>query len=488
MYKPSLADLKSIAAQYPVLPVTREILADIKTPIAMLKTLKSISSCCFLLESVEGGEKWSRYSFLGFDPLTEITCKNNIVTINNGVSVQFNTDNPQQYLRQILKEYQSPRLEGLPPFTGGLVGYFAYDYAKYAEPTLVLDNPDDTNFNDFDLMLFDKVIAFDHLKQKIIITVNIKTDNLEVNYNKAKLDLDYLVELISKPTCYTEQSGKLTSEFVSEFSEEEYAEAVAKAKYHINEGDIFQVVLSNRRMAEFHGSLLNTYRVLRTTNPSPYMFYFSGHDVELTGASPETLVKLQAGKLMTYPIAGTKPRGKTVEEDQALATELLNDPKELAEHDMLVDLGRNDLGRISEFGSVKLESYHEIERFSHVMHLTSTVSSQIRSDKDALDAIEAMLPAGTLSGAPKIRAMQIINELERSARGIYGGAVGYIDFTGNMDVCIAIRMAVKKADKVYVRAGGGIVKDSNPQSEYQETVNKAQAMIEAIIRSQEVDC
>jgi anthranilate synthase component 1 len=261
---------------------------------------------------------------------------------------------------------------------------------------------------------------------------------------------------------------------------------VRRAQHHIHEGDIFQIVLSNRLEAEYAGSLLNTYRVLRTTNPSPYMFYFSGTDVEVAGASPETLVKLEDGVLHTFPLAGTRPRGKTLQEDAALEAELLADPKELAEHNMLVDLGRNDLGKISRFGSVEVEKYHCIERFSHVMHIGSTVRGVLRPDKDALDAIDAILPAGTLSGAPKLRACQLINDLENNKRGIYGGAIGYLDFTGNLDTCIAIRIAYKKNGRVFVRSGAGIVADSVPEKEYEECINKAAAVVRALQQAEEV--
>lgn len=486
MYKPTLEELESYKEAYSIIPVSREIFADIKTPIAVLKTLKEISNCCYLLESVEGGEKWGRYSFLGFDPIVEVKCKNGCLQIKNGTTLQFETNDPNMYIRNILNEYKSPRFDFLPPFTGGLVGYFAYDYIKYSEPTLTFDNVDDTQFNDVDLMLFDKVIAFDHLKQKIILIVNIKTDHLETNYNKALIELDHLVELIKRPTPHQNAPSKLLSPFTATLDEQQYAAMVEKTKHYITEGDIFQAVPSNRQEAEFSGSLLNTYRILRTTNPSPYMFYFHGHDVEITGASPETLIKLQNGELSTYPIAGTKPRGKTAAEDRQLAEELIGDAKELAEHNMLVDLGRNDLGKISDFGTVAVKDYLSIQKYSHVMHIASTVTGKIRPQFDALDAITATLPAGTLSGAPKIRAVEIINELEGNLRGIYGGAIGYIDFTGNMDTCIAIRMAVKKGNKVYVRSGGGVVADSQPRAEYQETINKAQAVIDAVERSQEV--
>lgn len=486
MAKPSLEEIKKIAEGYAAVPVSKEILADIKTPIAVLKTLKSVSSCCFLLESVEGSEKWGRYSFLGYDPLAEITCKNHELTIKNGTTVTIKTDDPNSYIRNILKEYESPRLPSLPPFTGGLVGYFAYDYIKYSEPKLKLEGPDIEKFNDMDLMLFDKVIAFDHLRQKIILIVNIKTDDLETNYNKALMDLDHLAELVRLDAPRDPSPSKLCSPFQETLGEAQYMAMVERAKLYIKEGDIFQVVPSNRREAEFSGSLLSTYRMLRTMNPSPYMFYLSGRDVEITGASPETLVKLQDGTLSTYPIAGTKPRGKTEEEDKALEEELLSDEKELSEHDMLVDLGRNDLGKVSEFGSVKVKDYRVIERFSHVMHIASTVTGTLKKGKDALDAITATLPAGTLSGAPKIRAVEIIHALEGNLRGIYGGAIGYLDFTGNMDVCIAIRMAVKKGNKVYIRSGGGVVEGSDPRGEYRESCNKAQAMIDAVTRAEEV--
>lgn len=279
----------------------------------------------------------------------------------------------------------------------------------------------------------------------------------------------------------------MTSELTPLFSRERYYGMVEEAKHHIIEGDIFQIVLSNRLEANFEGSLFNTYRILRTLNPSPYMFYFSGSDMEAAGASPETLVRLRDGVLHTFPLAGTRPRGKTPEEDKRLEEELLSDPKELAEHNMLVDLGRNDLGKISRFGTVEVEKYHEILRFSHVMHIGSTVRGQIREGTDQLDAVEAVLPAGTLSGAPKIRACQLINDIERDKRGIYGGAVGYIDFTGNLDLCIAIRIAYKKNGKVFIRSGGGIVADSVPENEYQERMNKAEAVVRALKMAQELE-
>lgn len=342
-------------------------------------------------------------------------------------------------------------------------------------------------FKDVDLMLFDKVIAFDNFRQKIILIVNMSLEDPETGYNKAVLELEQMARLLRCGEMKQEPPGKLTGEVTALFDRDTYCRMVERGKHYIREGDIFQIVLSNRLSAPFEGSLLNTYRVLRTINPSPYMFYFSGTDVEVAGASPETLVKLEDGVLHTFPLAGTRPRGKTVEEDRALEAELLADEKELAEHNMLVDLGRNDLGKISRFGTVQVEQLHSIERFSHVMHIGSTVRGEIREDKDALDAIEAVLPAGTLSGAPKIRACQLIGELENNKRGIYGGAIGYIDFTGNMDTCIAIRIAYKKNGRVFVRSGAGIVADSVPEKEYQECINKAQAVMSALALAEEAD-
>ena len=311
--------------------------------------------------------------------------------------------------------------------------------------------------------------------------------DVEVGYNKAVMELKQLAELLRNGEKKNEPGGRLTGEVTPLFDKEQFCNMVEKAKHHIREGDIFQIVLSNRLSAPFEGSLFNTYRVLRTINPSPYMFYFSGTDVEVAGASPETLVKLENGVLHTFPLAGTRPRGKTAEEDKALEKELLADEKELSEHNMLVDLGRNDLGKISRFGTVQVEKLHSVERFSHVMHIGSTVRGEIDEKHDAFDAIEAVLPAGTLSGAPKIRACQLIGELENNKRGIYGGAIGYIDFTGNMDTCIAIRIAYKKNGKVFVRSGAGIVADSVPEKEFEECINKAKASLKALELAQEVE-
>lgn len=483
---PTLEEVMELAAggRYQVAPVSLEILSDFTTPIEAMKILKNVSTHCYMLESAMANDRWGRYTFLGFDPKLEITCMNGEMKAG---SLTFHTDDPSGQIRQILSEYKSPRFDFLPPFTGGLVGYFSYDYLGYGEPAVRCETKDTEAFKDVDLMLFDKVIAFDHLCQKIILIVNMSLKEPETGYNKAILELRQLSDLLHSGEKKKEPAGTLIGEVTPLFEKEEFCGMVEKAKHYIHEGDIFQIVLSNRLSAPFEGSLFNTYRVLRTINPSPYMFYFSGTDVEAAGASPETLVKLENGVLHTFPLAGTRPRGKTEEEDRRLEEELLTDEKELAEHNMLVDLGRNDLGKISRFGTVKVEKLHSIERFSHVMHIGSTVRGEIREGFDALDAIEAVLPAGTLSGAPKIRACQLIGELENNKRGIYGGAVGYIDFAGNMDTCIAIRLAYKKNGRVFVRSGAGIVADSVPEKEYEECLNKAKSSLRALELAQEAE-
>ena len=545
MFYPNIGEVKEIAKDksYKRIPISYEIFSDTKTSIEVLRRLRILSNHCYMLESVEDSKNWGRYSFLGFNPILEITCQDGDLVIKGKSSFSdceiedekdrcfsVKTDNPGEYIRQIVEENKSPKLEKIPPFSGGLVGYFSYDYIKYSEKSLNLDAQNQDAFKDVDLMLFDKVIAFDNYKQKIVVIVNMEVnddlgnsstcENLEKEYEKACNDIKNIVKVIkadnivdllndefrdqltNKKTirsldemkelktleeldnCRKEITKhlpiKLKSDFRYLFSEEEYCDMVLKAKNYIKEGDIFQVVLSNRIEADIEGSLFDVYRVLRTTNPSPYMFYFSSDDIEIAGASPETLVKLVNNHVYTFPLAGTRPRGKTDEEDLLLEEELLADEKELAEHNMLVDLGRNDIGKISEIGSVKVNRYMDIVRFSHVMHIGSTVEANLRDDCDYLSAIDSILPAGTLSGAPKIRACEIINELEDNKRGIYGGAIGYIDLTGNLDTCIAIRIAFARDNKVFIRSGAGIVADSVPESEFVESINKAQAVMDAL--------
>lgn len=482
---PTLVQAKAFAGEgYRRIPVSREMYADRFTPIEVMRTLRQVSDHCYLLESAEDARQWGRYSFLGFNPTAEITCKGGRLCIKAETTTTQQVSHPGDAIRRILEENSSPKISGLPPFTGGLVGYFSYAYIAYAEPSLAPAHADST-FEDVDLMLFDQVIAFDHLRQKIILITGVRAEDVDTEYAKAEERLNLLADLIRTGEKAQPQPPRLKTPLTPLFDRVQYGEMVRRAQHYIREGDIFQVVLSNPIEAKMSGSLFDVYRVLRTSNPSPYMFYFSSNDIEIAGASPETLAKLQDGKLFTFPLAGTRPRGASRDEDDALAADLLSDEKELAEHNMLVDLGRNDLGRISKIGTVEVEKYLHIERFSHVMHIGSTVTGQIREDKDALDAVDAILPAGTLSGAPKLRACEIIEELEGNERGIYGGAIGYLDFTGNLDTCIAIRLAYRKDGKVCVRSGAGIVADSVPDSEYTECLNKARAVIRAIETAQE---
>lgn len=482
MLIPTYEQAKQYEKDYTYVPVCKDILADDVTPILMLRKLAALDEQYFLLESVEGGNL-GRYSFLGYHPKLSVSCKNGVVKVKENGMVRIIPGKPKEALQSLLAQYRSPQIEGLPTFTGGLVGYFSYEMIQYAEPKLHIKQSD---VNDFELMMFDKLLAFDQVMHKLCIIVNARTADGEAGYNRAVEEIDAFIETlrITEPIPY-EQPPK-APEFTCNLSKEEYCSMVEKTKHYIKEGDIFQGVISRRFEAEYDGSLLNAYRVLRTTNPSPYMYYMQIKDMQIAGTSPETMVKLTNGKLMTFPVAGTRQRGKSIEEDQVLEKELLADEKECAEHNMLVDLARNDLGRISEYGSVKIADYMAIHRFSKVMHIASTVVGDLAKGKTCGDTIEALLPAGTLSGAPKFRACEIIDELEPVARGVYGGAIGYMDFSGNLDVCIAIRTAVKKGKKVYVQAGAGIVADSIPENEYQECANKAGAVIEAIRLTEEV--
>jgi len=476
MYKPTLSLAKTVNKKYNTIPLSTEMFADEITPVMLLKKLKKVSGNCFILESAED----SRYTFLGYAPKMEISCLDGMTKIRKGESFEIRSETPDIIIGKILNEYKSVKFDYLPPFTGGLMGYFAYDYAKYSEPELRFNTPDDEKFNDVDLMLFDKIFAFDNVLKKIFLIVNISTENLDKEYAEGIKQLEIMKDLILNGEPDKTAPAQLKSDFKELFSKDEFCALVKRAKGFIESGEVSQVVLSNRLEADFEGSILDAYRVLRVVNPSPYMFYFSGSTMEIAGASPETLVKLRDGKLYTFPIAGTRPRGSDENEDLYLEEELLNDKKELSEHKMLVDLGREDLAKISKPGSVKIEKYMRILRFSHVMHICSEISGEVLENVNGLDAINAVLPAGTLSGAPKTRAMQIINELENNKRGIYGGAIGYLDFTGNMDTCIAIRIAYKKGGKVYIRSGAGIVAQSNPESEYNECVSKAQAVKDAL--------
>ncbi len=502
---PEYEQLKQYEKDYNLIPISREIYADVITPITLLRKLSQVDDHFYLLESVEGGKQWGRYSFLGFAPLLQLTCRGRKVTVKSGaietvIDGEENTiadDGNAAYsggaiaafhglnvLRDYLKKYRAPQIEGMPPFTGGFVGYFSYEMIGHAEPKLKLKQ---SEFPEYDLMMFDKVIAYDHLKQKIIVIANYAAKDGEKGYHAAELELGKMVQLVLQEGSLSQEKVPDAPVFTCNLSKEEYCAMVEKTKHYIFEGDIFQGVVSRKFTARYDGSLMNAYRVLRTTNPSPYMYFIQSGDLQIAGTSPETMVKLNAGKLTTFPVAGTRPRGATKTEDEALEAELMADEKELAEHNMLVDLARNDIGKIAEYGSVAVEEYMQIHRFSKVMHIASVVTGELQKDKDGCDTIAALLPAGTLSGAPKFRACEIINELEPEARGVYGGAIGYLDFSGNLDVCIAIRTAVKLGNQVSVQAGAGIVADSVPENEYQECANKAGAVMEAIIRASEVN-
>ncbi len=464
--KPLLTECLELQKNFTTIPVSAEMYADSTTPILLLNTLRASSLNVFLLESVEGSKKWGRYSFLGFDPVKTLAFKNT-------------TDNPLAVIRESLKKYKSPTFSYLPPFTGGFVGYFGYDSVKYFEKAIHLTAEDTLHFDDLKLMLFDKIICFDHFTQKITVMLHIATDDLERHYEEAEQQIKRIQHLI-KNTMPLNSENPVTGTFQSTVTKEQFEQNVLKIKEHIYNGDIFQAVLSQRFHTKLKGDLLNVYRVLRTTNPSPYMYYLKFEDLEIAGTSPETLVKVADGTIYTCPIAGTKKRGKTSEEDEQLIKELLSDEKELAEHNMLVDLARNDVGKISKFGTVKVPEYMVANKFSHVIHITSLVTGILDEQCDTLSVLESIFPAGTLSGAPKIKAIHLIDELEKTSRGIYGGAIGYIDFSGNLDMCIAIRTIVKNKEDAYIGVGAGIVHDSVPENEYAETINKANAMFQAL--------
>ena len=482
--KPNAETISRLASEYDIIPISKEIYGDVITPISLLRKITRKHKRFFLLESIEGGEKWGRYSFLGFQPILRISYKNGVVTTEkDGVKTE-KREAPFTALRALMEKYKAPRLAELPPFAGGMVGYFGYSMVGYAEPTLRLTQ---SETEDFDFMLFDKVIAYDHLKQKILIIVNMKTDNVLENYGNAVSEIETLAAFITEQVAAEKTYTKSIPHFTSNFTKEEFCEAVEKTKNYIYDGDIFQAVISRQFQSPYQDSLFHAYRVLRTTNPSPYMVFLQCDESQIISTSPETLVKLQNCKLSTFPIAGSRPRGATEEEDTALERELMADEKELSEHNMLVDLARNDIGKIAKPLTVSVSDYMKVAKYSKIMHICSEVNGELREDLDALDAISALLPAGTLSGAPKVRACEIIEEIEPCPRGIYGGALGYMDFTGNLDTCIAIRMAVKRNNMVTIQAGAGIVADSVGESEFLESENKAKAVMNAILSAMEVD-
>ena len=474
-----------------IIPVYRKVLADLITPVSAYLKIRNSSDYSFLLESVEGEERFARYSFLGQGPSELLTLNNNKVTHSLSGVVYEETGNGIDQLREILSKYDPVNLPELPPFTGGAVGYISYDAVRYffklngsSRQDSQTDQPPELHF-----ALYRTIMAFDHFKHQAILISNVFLDSNEIKnmnesvlkekYESAVKNIDSLAAIIDKPIEHKPASLKY-GYYKESFDKKSYLEAVVKAKNHIVEGDAFQIVLSRREEISNHPEPFEIYRALRTINPSPYLFYLEMDGQTITGSSPEMLVKVENRKVQVRPIAGTRPRGSTRAEDEAFETELRKDEKERAEHAMLVDLGRNDLGKVSKYGTVKVSELMVVEKYSHVMHLVSRVTGELRDDKDSLDALTATFPAGTVTGAPKKRAMEIIDELEPVNRGIYAGAVGYLDYKGNLDTCIAIRTITFKDGKARIQAGAGIVYDSIPENEYDECGNKAKVLKEAI--------
>jgi anthranilate synthase component 1 len=484
MIQPSFQEIKKIADRGSVVPVCKDILGDLLTPAAAFLRVAHGRRRVFLLESVEGGERLARYSFIGWDPFIVIRGKGNSVWSEHQGEIFREETQGLSKLRQISAKYTLAPIRELPPFVGGGVGYFAYDLVRQFErlPSL---GEDDLGIDDYQVMYFSTILAFDHLRHRIQIITNIFNDHgirgLEARYQDALLRIEQIERRLKVPISLPSPTSRdAIPEPVSNLSESKYYANVRTAKDHIQAGDIFQVVLSQRFAMKISCDPFNIYRALRFINPSPYMFFLRMDNLHLVGASPEMLVKVRDGRVEYGPIAGTRPRGATPEEDVRLSQELMADEKERAEHVMLVDLGRNDLGRVCKYGTVKVTDLMRIERYSHVMHLVSSVEGELRDDLNCFHALEACLPAGTVSGAPKVRAMEIIEELEPHRRGVYGGAVGYVDFSGNLDTCIALRTLVIKDGMAYKQAGGGIVADSEEKREREESMNKAHALIRAV--------
>jgi anthranilate synthase component 1 len=473
------------AKGYNRIPITRAVVADLDTPLSAYLKLAA-RPFSFLLESVHGGEKWGRYSIIGLPANTVLRVSGPELTVTSGnlITETTQTTDPLSWINKFLSRYHVPQLPDLPPFTGGLVGYFGYDTVRYIEPRLNAVSLEDTlGTPDILLMVCDEILVFDNLKGKLylIVHANPEQPNALTNAEQRLEELEVrLRENIPPQPDKSSQQTVTESDFATNFSKPDYMNAVQRAKEYIVEGDIMQVVLSQRLSIAYSAPPLNIYRALRCLNPSPYLYYLDLKDFYIVGSSPEILVQKRDSIATVRPIAGTRPRGRNETEDQALEKELLADPKERAEHLMLIDLGRNDIGRVAEIGSVQLTENMVIERYSHVMHIVSNVIGQLKPEDKALDVLRATFPAGTLSGAPKIRAMEIIDELEPNKRGIYGGAVGYLTWHGDMDTAIAIRTAVIKDQTLHIQVGAGIVADSIPANEWEETMNKGRAMFKAV--------
>jgi len=487
-YYPDFDTFDRLARDHQLVPVCRRLVSDALTPVSAFHKIDTGGSAC-LFESVIGGEKVGRYSFLATSPGVQLSAKGKTITVKSARGTEeFVSDDPLEDLRARVTAVRAARVPGLPPFTGGAVGYAGYDVIRYSEH-LPNAPSDDRNLPDMSFAFYDHMIVFDHVSKTIIVVVLARLDGDDVQpkdaYRRAQRQVDELVEKLAAPghtlvPTDIATGGDPSIPYASNFKQAEFEGAVRKCVQYIRAGDIFQVVISQRFELEIHSDPLEIYRSLRVVNPSPFMFFLRSDDTTLVGSSPEILVRVVDGQVTVRPLAGTRRRGATDAEDNRLAEELLADPKERAEHVMLVDLGRNDVGRVARYRSVKLTDVMTIERYSHVMHITSNVTGQLDDGRDAFDALRACLPAGTVSGAPKVRAMEIIDEVEPHRRGPYAGAVGYVDYGGNMDTCIALRTIVICGNKAYVQAGAGIVADSVPETEYQETLNKARGLLKAI--------
>ncbi|MFN5530254.1 MAG: anthranilate synthase component I [Planctomycetaceae bacterium] len=483
---PDFDTFRQLAASSNLVPIYRQLVSDTLTPLSAYSKLQW-GQASFLFESVVGGEQIGRYSFLGSDPFLQIDAFGSRVEITRGGRTEVHeSSDPLRDLEECVSKYRAPHVSGLPRFCGGAVGYFGYDVVRYVE-RLPNAPPDDRHLPDLSFALYDRMVIFDQIKKTVLVVAHARLDQAdpEAAYQAACDQIDTMCRQLQQGTADLQLTdinlrGEPTLEWTSSFTRDGFESAVRHCQDYIRAGDIFQVVIGQRLQLETSARAIDIYRALRIVNPSPFMFLLKTPRVQLVGASPEIMVRVEEGKVTVRPLAGTRRRGATEEEDQRLEQELLADPKERAEHVMLVDLARNDIGRVAEYGSVHLSDLMKVERYSHVMHITSDVSGRLRAGQTALDALRAGLPAGTVSGAPKVRAMQIIDEVEPCRRGPYAGAVGYIDFTGNMDTCIALRTLVMVGQTVYVQAGAGIVADSQPAEEYQETLNKAKGLLMAI--------
>lgn len=483
-------EFKILSQKHNVVPVYKRITADLLTPVLAYIKLRSFSETSFLLESVEGIGRLARYSFIGRNPRQIISNKGNELTITSADKIELRRENILDYLQSLIKKYNCAKIDDLPDFSGGIVGYFGYENIALIEDVLNFTGEKDFDSPNSVFGIYKNIVAFDHYKHQIILISNVFVEdesNIEKLYKEANKEIDILNNQLLKTVHYSE-SFKIKNESNSEEGKSEFENLVTRAKENIYSGDVFQIVLSKRFNAEYEGDLLNVYRALRIINPSPYMYYMEFPESKVViGTSPEDLLKVKNRTAEILPIAGTRKRGKTLEEDIELEKDLLSDPKEIAEHTMLVDLARNDLGRVCEYGSIKITENMKVNRFSHVIHIVSRVAGELQKDKDCIDALKASFPAGTVTGAPKIRAMQLINEYENLIRNVYAGAVGYIDFNGNLDMCIAIRTLFSKGSKIYWQAGAGIVADSIPENEFYEIQNKSAVLRKALKFAEDLD-